>query len=257
MGWWSYERTLLGAAGARAWSFMAGKLGWGLPVLIGSALTGLLIAQWLGLTTGQAVAVAAACGVGGVCFAIICAWITQVVRAPYLRDREQRAEIDRLNELLDPEFRVNVSGPQIFEAQGQVFLLFSATAINGATTCLSLLPRLRMEVVSALWMAVEAEPSPIRAWEEVRRQSSGGLPAYLTMPLDLDPGRSTTGYLGFAMPSILLAIARRRGVAKLAIQVEELGSRKRSQEWAMSVNLTALGLKEIKPPAGPPSTTAE
>lgn len=257
MSFWRYWWERCRNATREAWRFSGHRIVWGCLVMVGAFAAGILMGQYQGLSGSQLLWSGIICGIAGLAFATAVVWLVAFVRAPYLRDREQRTEIARLQDVLDPDFSFDVRGPELLEAQGQVFLIFFATARSGAETRLSLLPRLRMEVVSGLKGAVEAEQSPIRAWEDIQRQSPGGPPAHLAVPLDLEPGKSASGYLGFWIPPILLAIARQRRVVELAIQTEELGSKKRSQDWFSSVNVIALGLKEPTPPAGPPPTTAE
>jgi hypothetical protein len=102
MGFWRYEHELCRRATADAWRFCAGRVVWGLLVLAGGTT---IVLYW----TGD-IAVAAVAGLGGIAFAAIVIWLWNLVRAPYLRDREQQEEIEKLRARLNPDLRAETLG---------------------------------------------------------------------------------------------------------------------------------------------------
>lgn len=267
MGQWQYEWELCGRAHQDTREQLLGKIPWRLSLLVGAMVAGALETGIRAWVTGNPspswwwLLEALAVGIVALAVAAVLVWIGNLVRAPYLRDLEQREEITKLRVRLNPDLQVVATGGPIpFKAKSQRFLIFPLTVRNGAETPISIMVRLQAEFLTGLNFVVLPEASPMRAWEKGQEELPGGPLQALPMPMDLAAYQSARGYIGFDFPEILQGIASVRRILRASLELEDLSTRRRLLIWQGMVSLEGLGLaaeRPSTPPAVPQRSTPD
>jgi len=257
MVFWNYVGQVRRRASRETLRVVREKAGWRLAVLGGWLIAGFLYSLSKKWPTDKQPSVepeellfdSAVVGVAGLILTVILVWVWNFARAPFLRDREQRDELERLRRRLDPELLrgvLRVEGPPepLKISGGGSFLIFSLVAVNRREYPITLMVRLRLKLFSGLHVTVNAEKSPIRAWEEIREKSAGGLPAPLGIPINLDPLAGTSGYIGFLIQPSLQAMFSNRRIVNLSLTAEDCHTDQSATFWESSSSVGYLGLPD-------------